>query len=260
MSESDETGSAEPRSEEVAKIALITGGSGGIGAATARDLARDGWSVAVGFRGGEAAAKAVVAEIEGEGGTAIPVRIDVTDEASVDEAFREVNDSLGPVTGLVNNAGMTKDGLTVKYSTELFEQTLRVNVIGTFLCTKAALRGMMRARWGRIVNISSAVALRGNPGQAAYTAAKSGVVGITRSNAREVAARGITVNVICPGLVDTEMIADLKDGQRQFMIDHTPVGRAAVPEDVSVVIRFLMSDEASYVNGVVLPVDGGLTA
>lgn len=242
------------------KVALVTGGSGGIGRATALALARDGWSVALGWRSSEAAAKEAVEEIIAGGGDAIAVQLDVTDEESVAAAFTTITDSLGPVTGLVNNAGMTKDGLTIKYAKETFEQTMAVNVTGAFLCTKAALRSMLRARWGRIMNISSAVALRGNPGQAAYTASKAGLVGMTKSISREVASRGITVNAVCPGVVDTEMVSDLHDGQMDAMIEATPVGRMATPEEIANVVRFLMSDEASYVSGAVVPIDGGLTA
>jgi 3-oxoacyl-[acyl-carrier protein] reductase len=246
--------------EAVARNALITGGSGGIGRACAKALAADGWAVAIGYRGSEGRAKEALESVEDAGGNGITVRIDVTDEDGVNEAFREAADALGPITGLVNNAGMTKDGLTVKYPTDVFERTLAVNITGSFLCTRAALRGMLRARWGRIVNVSSAVALRGNPGQAAYTASKSGIAGMTRSIAREVGARGVTVNAVCPGLVDTEMVSDLTDEQRTFMLEHTPAGRAATPEEVAWVVAFLMSDRARYVSGAVIPVDGGLTA
>ena len=242
------------------KVALVTGGSRGIGRATCLALARDGWSVAVGYLSNETAAKETLEAVEAAEQRGVTVRLEVADEASVNEAFREAAGALGTMTGLVNNAGMTKDGLTVKYSTETFNQTIATNIGGTFLCVRAALRGMLRARWGRIVNVSSAVALRGNPGQAAYTAAKTGIVGMTRSLAHEVGPRGITVNAVCPGLVDTEMVAGLGEQQRAFMIDHTPLRRSATPEEVAGVIRFLMSAEASYVNGAVVPVDGGLTA
>lgn len=245
---------------EAEKVALITGGSGGIGRATARALADDGWSVALGWSTSEAAAVQTAEAIVAEGGKALAVRLNVTDEEAVASAFESVAASLGPVSGLVNNAGMTKDGLTIKYPKETFEKTLAINVTGSFLCTKAALRGMIRARWGRIVNVSSAVALRGNPGQAAYTASKAGLVGMTRSICREVASRGITVNAVCPGVVDTEMISELPEGQMAAMIEATPVGRMATPEEIATVVRFLMSDEASYVSGAVVPIDGGLTA
>lgn len=143
---------------------------------------------------------------------------------------------------------------------DAFARTLDTNVRGGYLCTRAALRGMLRARWGRIVNMSSAVAIRGNAGQTAYAASKSAIVGLTKSLAREVGGKGITVNAICPGLLDTDMTSHLTDEARAFYLEQTPIGRTARLEEVAGVVRFLMSEEASYVNGVVLPVDGGLTA
>jgi NAD(P)-dependent dehydrogenase (short-subunit alcohol dehydrogenase family) len=186
--------------------------------------------------------------------------MDVTEEGSVAEAFRRVGDELGPVTGLLNNAGMSRDGLLLKYPMDVYERTMATNLRGAFLCCQSALRGMLRAKWGRIVNMSSAVALHGNAGQTAYGASKSAIVGITKSLAREVGAKGITVNALCPGLLDTEMTSHLTDGARAYYLDQTPLGRTARLEEVAAVVRFVMSDEASYVNGVVLPVDGGLTA
>jgi 3-oxoacyl-[acyl-carrier protein] reductase len=161
---------------------------------------------------------------------------------------------------LVNNAGYSRDGLMLKYSMEEFDRTMNTNVRGTYLCSQAALRSMLRARWGRIVNMSSAVALHGNPGQTAYAASKSALIGITRSLAREVGSKGVTVNVICPGLLDTEMTSHLTEQARAYYLDQTPLRRAAHLEEVASVVRFLMSDDASYVNGVTIPVDGGLTA
>jgi 3-oxoacyl-[acyl-carrier protein] reductase len=143
---------------------------------------------------------------------------------------------------------------------DVYERTMATNLRGAFLCSQSALRGMLRAKWGRIVNMSSAVALRGNAGQTAYAATKAGLVGLTRSLAREVGAKGITVNALCPGLLDTDMTSHLTEPARAYYLDHTPVGRAAHLEEVASVVRFLMSEEASYVNGAVVPVDGGLTA
>lgn len=242
------------------KNALITGGSGGIGRASAVALARDGWSVAIGYRSGEAKAKETLAAVESAGGSGITVHLDVASEESITEAFREAADGLGVITGLVNNAGITKDGLSVKYSVENFEQTLAINLTGAFLCSRAALRGMMKERFGRIVNVSSAAALRGNPGQAAYTASKTGLLGLTKSMSREVGPRNITVNAICPGIVETEMVSDLTEAQRAWMVDNTPLGRAAAPEDIAGVVRFLLSGDAAYVSGAVIAVDGGLSA
>jgi 3-oxoacyl-[acyl-carrier protein] reductase len=247
-------------SEARAKVAVVTGGSRGIGRACVEALAGAGWKVGIGYRTSDTDAKETLEAVERAGGEGTIAHLDTLDEASIAEAFRRVTDTFGPVTGLVNNAGYSKDGLLITYDMEAYARTLDTNVRGAFLATRAALRGMLRARWGRIVNLSSAVAIRGNPGQTAYAASKSAIVGITKSLAREVGGKGITVNAICPGLVDTEMTSHLSDEARRFYLEQTPIGRTARLEEVSAVVRFLMSEEASYVNGVVLPVDGGLTA
>lgn len=244
----------------VVKVAVVTGGSRGIGRACAEALAAGGWTVAAGYRTSETDAKETLETILAAGGSGRIVRLDALDETSVTEAFREITETLGPVTGLVNNAGFSQDGLLVKYSMDVFDLTMDTNVRGAYLCTQAALRGMLRARWGRIVNMSSAVALHGNAGQTAYAASKSALVGITKSLAREVGGRGITVNAVCPGLVDTDMTSHLTPEARAYYVDQTPIGRTATYQEVAGVVRFLMSDEASYVNGAVIPIDGGLTA
>src|SRR5262249_33560002 len=242
------------------RVAVVTGGSRGIGRAGATALGRDGWSVAVGFRTGEGEAKDVVTEIEDAGGTAGAGSLDTGGGAAIADAVQAVGEQLGPVTGLVNNAGVSRDGLSLKYPTAEFDRTFAVNARGSFLCSRAALRSMLRERFGRIVNMSSAVALHGNAGQVAYAGSKSAVVGITRSLAREVGSRGITVNVVCPGLIPTEMTDGLTEEARRWLLEQTPAGRPGTREEVAALVRFLMSDDAAYVNGAVLTVDGGLTA
>lgn len=244
----------------ILKVVVVTGGSRGIGRACAEALAAGGWRVAIGYRSSETDAKEALAEIEAEGGSGTIVRLDALDAASVKQAFEEVAGSLGPVTGLVNNAGFSQDGLLLKYPMETFDRTIDTNVRGAFLASQAAIRTMLRARWGRILNMSSAVALRGNAGQTAYAASKSALVGFTKALAREVGVKGITVNAVCPGLVETDMTSYLTEQARAVYIDQTPLGRTAHLEEVAAVVRFLMSEEASYVNGAVIPVDGGLTA
>ena len=242
------------------RVALLTGASKGIGRASAEALAEAGFAVAIGFRSGREDAEKAAAAIEERGHEALPVPIDVTEERSIEDAFEAIEGALGSVAVLVNNAGMSHDGLALRYRTEEFERTMATNLTGAFLCIRRSLHKMLSARWGRIINVASAVALRGNAGQSAYAASKTGLVGMTRSLAREVGKRGVTVNVICPGYVETDITSVLSQAARETLVAQTPVGRPGTVEEIAAAVRFLASDEASYVNGAVLPVDGGLTA
>jgi 3-oxoacyl-[acyl-carrier protein] reductase len=238
------------------RVALVTGGSGGIGAAICAALADAGCTVLVGYRSDEAAATAVAAACSGK---AEPAHLDVTDEDSIAAAVARAGD-LGTLTVLVNNAGITSDDLLLRLSTEDIDRTLDVDLRGALLTCRAALRPMLRARGVRIVNVSSVVGLRGNAGQTAYAAAKAGLVGLTKSLAREVARKGVTVNAVAPGFVETAMTADLPEAARAALVDTTPVARPVTAEEVAAAVAFLASPAASGITGAVLPVDGGAAA
>ena len=244
----------------MSKVAMVVGASGSIGGAVARALARDGRAVACTYHGDGEAAQQVAKSIEADGGSAATFAIDLADEATVERAFDQVAEWSAPPVVLVNAAGIVRDGLAVRYAVTDLQALLSVNLAGAFLTAKAALRPMLRARWGRIVNIASVVGLIGNPGQAAYAASKAGLVGMTRSLAKEVGSRGITVNAVCPGVVETEMTAGLPEGSLDRLVQAPPAGRAARPEEIASVVRFLAGEEATFVNGAVVTVDGGLTA
>jgi len=232
---------------------LVTGGSRGIGAATCRALAADGWRVAVGYRSGAELAEQVVAEIVDQGGRAIAVGGDVNDGAP--ELLAGAG-ALGPVLGLVNNAGITDDALALALSDDAWDRVLSTNLTSAFRLTRAALRPMIKARFGRVVSIASVVGPFANPGQANYAAAKGGLIGMTRTVAAEVASRGVTLNALAPGFIATELSAD----HAEQAIERIPARRAGTPEEVAAAVRFLASTEASYVTGATLFVDGGMTA
>ena len=241
------------------EVALVTGASRGIGRAIAVALS-DRHPVAINYREGIDEAKETLRLVEAVGGRGLCVPADVRDATSVDAMFEEVEGELGPIGVLVNNAGVRSDALAARMTDEGWRDVLETVLDGAFLCARRALRGMLRARWGRIVNVSSVAALHGNPGQANYCAAKAGLTGLTRSLAREVGGRGITVNAVAPGLVDTDMVDDLGPGRREAILATVPSGRAGTPEEIAEVVAFLCSRAAVYVNGTVLPIDGGMTA
>jgi 3-oxoacyl-[acyl-carrier protein] reductase len=239
--------------------ALVTGGSRGIGAATAKALAGDGWAVAVNYRSGADEADKVVSEITEAGGRAVAVQGDVSDPEAADALFSAAEEQLGgPVLVLVNNAGVTADNLSPALSDDDWDRVVSTNLTGAFRLTRRALRPMLRARYGRIVNVASVVGQRANPGQANYAAAKAGLVGMTKTVAAEVAKRGVTVNAVAPGFIATEMTAAL--GDDADLLSHVPAKRAGTPEEVAACVRFLASEEAGYVTGSTLTVDGGLSA
>ncbi|PKN81851.1 MAG: 3-oxoacyl-[acyl-carrier-protein] reductase [Chloroflexi bacterium HGW-Chloroflexi-9] len=241
------------------KVALVTGGGRGIGRAIATELARGGASVAITYRGSQAAAEALAVELNQAFDVAVrPVLCDVREASEIERAFAEVKDTMGAVSVLVNNAGMTADNLVMRMSEEAWDDVLATNLRGTFLSSRAALRDMIRARGGRIVNITSVVGVSGNAGQANYAAAKAGIIGFTRSLAQEVASRGITVNAVAPGFVMTDMTAGLTDEQKEGIRQRIPMGRYGEASEIASVVAFLASDAASYITGQVINVDGGL--
>jgi len=239
------------------RIALVTGSGQGIGRATAIRLAQAGADIVVNYRSNTAAALETRASIEALYRRCIVVQADVSQEEEVTRLFSEASEQLGPITILVNNAGTTRDKLIVQMSLNDFEHVMDSNVRSAFLCTRAVLRGMMKARWGRIVNVASVAGLLGPAGQANYAASKAAIVALTLSTAREMASRTITVNAVAPGFIPTELTSTLTEQQRKFVIDAAPLGRPGTVEEVAAAIGFLCSPEAGFITGQVLSVDGG---
>jgi 3-oxoacyl-[acyl-carrier protein] reductase len=237
--------------------ALVTGASRGIGAAIAKGLAAEGWPVGVNYRTDAERADAVVREITEAGGRAIAVQADIAEPEAAEALFARLEEELGPVLVLVNNAGVRADGLAPQIGDEAWDRVLDTNLSGAFRTTRRALPTMLRARFGRVINIASVVGPRANAGQANYAASKAGLIGLTRTVATEVARRGVTVNAVAPGLVDTELTADVPGAELRARI---PARRPGTADEVAACVRFLASEEAGYVTGTTLTVDGGMSA
>jgi 3-oxoacyl-[acyl-carrier protein] reductase len=236
--------------------ALVTGAGGGIGGAIATGLAADGWPVGVNYRSDSEGAERVAAQIGEAGGTAVTLAGDLCAEGTTDSLFEQLEERFGPVLVLVNNAGMRADGLSPQLADEQWDRVLDTNLSAAFRTTRRALRPMLKARFGRIVNVASVVGLRANAGQANYAASKAGLIGFTKTVAVEVARRGVTVNAIAPGFVETKLTEGVGNG----LVDAIPARRVGTPEEIAACVRFLASEDASYVTGTTLTVDGGLSA
>jgi 3-oxoacyl-[acyl-carrier protein] reductase len=239
------------------KTAFVSGASQGIGRACALALAKMGARIALAARN-EAKLEAVAAEIEAAGGQAKPFHMDVSDEASIKAAAKAAIAHFGTVEILVNNAGITRDTLLLRMKRADWDAVMTTNLTGAFLLTQALLNSMLRARWGRIINVSSVVGRTGQAGQANYAASKAGLIGLTRSMAREVASRSVTVNAVAPGYIETAMTSVLEDKQREALLSHIPLGRAGTDEEVAHAVAFLASPQAGYITGHVLDINGGL--
>ena len=239
-------------------VALVTGGSRGIGRAICLELARQGASVAVNYAGNEQAALETVEACRALGVEAEAFRADVADPAACEELVKAVKDRFGHLDILVNNAGITRDGLLMTAKAEDFDKVLDTNLKGAYFCMKAASKVMMRQRYGRIISMSSVVGLRGNAGQTSYAASKAGILGLTKSAAKELATRGVTVNAVAPGFIDTDMTSVLPENAKNAMLSTIPMGHPGTPEDVAQAVAFFARPESSYITGQVLCVDGGM--
>jgi len=240
------------------KTALVTGGSRGIGRAVAVELARAGAVTCINYVHNEEAAIETLKIVEDQGGTGELLRCDISDFNAVHDLLKGIVEEKGRIDILVNNAGVTDSGLLVRMKPEVWNDIVDVNLTGTFNCCRAVARYMLKQRWGRIVNMTSVVALSGNAGQAPYAASKAGIIGLTKSLARELGSRNICVNAVAPGFIETDMTGSMDEKTRKGALDQIPLGRAGMPEDVAGVVGFLVSEKADYITGQVIQVDGGL--
>lgn len=239
-------------------VALVTGGSKGIGRNIANKLAEKGFNVAITYNNNLELANDVVEELEKKGVKSFGYKVDVSKKNQVDQLVKSVEKDLGTVDVLINNAGITKDNLLVRMTEEDWDSVIDVNLKGAFLTTKAVSRSMMKKRYGKIINISSVVGVMGNPGQANYSASKAGLIGFTKSMAKELASRGIRVNAIAPGFIRTDMTDSLSEDVKEAMLSHIPLGYFAEPEEVSNLVQFLAGNESDYITGQVIQIDGGM--
>ncbi len=242
---------------DVRKVALVTGAARGIGREIALELAANGIDIAIGDVHFPEDIS-TLEDIKKMGRKAVEVKLDVSDSASVKEAVEKVNAELGPVTILINNAGITRDNLFLRMSDDEWNAVVNVNLTGAYNCTKAVIRQMTKTKWGRIVNISSVVGQRGNAGQANYASAKAGMIGLTKALAIELASRNITVNAVAPGFIDTDMTRNLSDKVKELLLEQVPLKKLGTPADIAKGVRFLVSDDASYITGQVLAINGGM--
>jgi 3-oxoacyl-[acyl-carrier protein] reductase len=240
------------------RVIVITGASRGIGRAVAVTMAEPGRDIVINYQSGQAAAQQTAAAVEARGGTPHLYPFNIADPDGVKDAFKEITKTLGRMDVLVNNAGIARDNLLALMKQNEWDDVIATNLKGVFLCSQAVVKTMMRQRYGRIVNLSSVVGVMGNPGQSNYCAAKAGIIGFTRSLAREIISRNITVNAVAPGFIETDMTAHIPEKGREELLAQIPAGRYGSPEDVAVAVKFLASEEAGYITGQVLHVNGGM--
>ena len=240
------------------RTALVTGSSRGIGKAIAKELSKLGFRVVINYNSSEDAAKTTADGINSSGGEAITIKADVSDEAQVNRMFSEIAAKFGGVDVLVNNAGIVSDKTVKNMASDQWESVIKTNLTGTFYCTKMAMEHMRNNKWGRIINISSVIGQMGNIGQANYAAAKAGIIGFTKSVAKECAKHGITANAIAPGFVETDMVKSLPEEVKQKILEQIPAGRFARPEEIARLVVYLVSEDAAYITGQVIPINGGL--